>query len=510
MANKKIEYQIGFKTDKSGLTELQGLLDQIAVSAKVPGAEVDTSLQSAARTASKISSILDKTFNQNLGTLNVTKFNQELSKSNITAQQLKTSLTNAGESGIKAYAILGSSILSTNMKIKESSQMLDKMATTFANTVRYGISSSVFNTFSNSIQRAYDFSVKLNTSLNDIRIVTNKSAQDMDLFAEKANKAAKLLGSNTLDYANASLIYFQQGLSDAETEARAETTIKAANVTGQTGEEVSEQLTAVWNGYKVTAEETELYVDKLAAVAASTAADLEELSTGMSKVASAASTAGVDIDQLNGILATVVSVTREAPETIGSSFKTIFARLGDLKLGGEDDEGIGLGTVSGQLKQLGIDLLDQTGNMRDMGDVIEDVAAKWQTWTKAQKQAAAVAMAGKMQYSRLIALFENWDMYSDALETSQNAMGTLQEQQDIYMESTSAHLKTLKSTWEDLYDGLINNNEVNTGVDALTNAVQVMDNFVDSFGGGLNSLTAFGTIVANIFNKQIGTAISKL
>ena len=199
----------------------------------------------------------------------------------------------------------------------------------------------------------------------------------------------------------------QQGLSDEEAQARAETTLKAANVTGQTGEEVSEQLTAVWNGYKVTAEEAELYIDKVAKVAATSAADLEEMATGMSKVASAAHSAGVDIDQLNATLATVISVTREAPETIGSAFKTIYARLGDLSLGKTDEEGVGLGKVSGQLHNLGVEILDQEGNMRQMGDVVEDIAAKWQTWTQAQRQAAAVAMAGKMQYSRLIALFDN-------------------------------------------------------------------------------------------------------
>jgi len=37
-------------------------------------------------------------------------------------------------------------------------------------------------------------------------------------------------------------------------------------------------------------------------------------------------------------------------------------------------------------------------------------------------------------------------MYSSAFETSENAIGTLQEQQDIYMESTEAHLKELKAT----------------------------------------------------------------
>ena len=54
-------------------------------------------------------------------------------------------------------------------------------------------------------------------------------------------------------------------------------------------------------------------------------------------------------------------------------------------------------------------------------------------------------MAGKMQYSRLIALFDNWDMYTKYLNDSTNALGTLNEQQDIYMESTAAHLKGLQT-----------------------------------------------------------------
>jgi TP901 family phage tail tape measure protein len=120
----------------------------------------------------------------------------------------------------------------------------------------------------------------------------------MERFASSANKAAQNLGTGTTDYTDAALIYYQQGLDDAAVEARTEATIKAANVTGQTAEQVSEELTALWNGYKVTEDEIESYVDKLAAVAANSASDLEELATGISKVASAANSMGVDIDQL--------------------------------------------------------------------------------------------------------------------------------------------------------------------------------------------------------------------
>ena len=96
----------------------------------------------------------------------------------------------------------------------------------------------------------------------------------------------------------------------------------------------------------------------------------------MSKVASAANTMGVSEDQLVSQLATIESVTRQAPESIGTALKTIYARMGDLKLNGEDEYGVSLGNVSGKLHELGIEILDEQGNMRDMGVIMEETAAK--------------------------------------------------------------------------------------------------------------------------------------
>ena len=506
MANR-INFTIGYTVDKTGLQQLQNLFQTIAFQAQEPGNKMNAGLQQAGKTATQLDAILEKCFNQDLGTLNVTRFNQELKKANLTTTQIKADLAGAGATGAMAFNNLGSSILKTNIQLKQTSKLLDSMAVSMSNTVKWGITSSIFNTITGSISKSVTYAKQLDTSLNDIRIVTGKSKQEMAEFAVEANNAAKALSASTLDYTNASLIYAQQGLSDEEIKARAEVTVKAANVTGQTGEEVSEQLTAVWNGYKVTASETELYVDKLAAVAASTAANLEELSTGMSKVASAANSMGVDIDQLNAQLATIVSVTRQAPESVGTALKTIYARMSDLKVGETDEDGLDLGDVSGQMAQMGIQVLDETGNLREMGEVIEEVAEKWDRWSEAQKTAMAQVMAGKRQYNNLYALFESWDMYEDALETSRNALGTLQEQQDIYTESTAAKLKKLKATWEDLYGSLVNNDELNAGIDGLINLVQVFDNFIDSFGGGIKTIGAFGAIVSNIFNKQISNAI---
>lgn len=374
MAN--VNVKVGYTVDKTGLNELKKQLTDIrveAANAKLAG-RLTEDLEKASIAAGKLEDALDISWNSKLNQLNLSKFQDTIKKAGTTVDQLMTSLSKGPASANLAFENLTRNIVTTNLQLKTSSKLLDSFAITFKNTVRYGISSSIFNNLSNSIKKAYDYTKDLDTSLTDIRIVSDKTADDMERFAINANKAAKSLGRSTLDYTRASTIYYQQGLSDEEVKARTEVTLKAANVTGQASAEVSEQLTSIWNGYKVTADEAELYIDKVAAVAAATAADLEELSTGMSKVASAANLMGVDIDQLNAQLATIVSVTRQAPESVGVALKTIYARMSDIEAG--LDEETTLGNYTEKMAQYGINVLNANGQLRDMGEVIEEIGGK--------------------------------------------------------------------------------------------------------------------------------------
>ena len=519
MANGgRINYTIGFNVDKTGLTELRNQLMDLSKTTPTdlfnmnPGkfkdikSEAQSALYYIKQDLKKVQVAFDEAFDPTTGLMNLQKLNVSLN--NIGAKELSKSFSMLGQKGQDAFYQMTKSALTTNMQLKQTNTLLDKMGTTLMNTLKWTVSSGLINRIVGSFQQAYGYVQHLDSSLNDIRIVTKKSADEMDNFAVSANKAAQALGKTTTDYTEASLIYYQQGLSDEEVKARAETTLKVANVTGQATKAVSEELTAVWNGYKVNAEEAEVYVDKLAAVAATTASNLEELSTGMSKVASAAANMGVDIDQLNAMLSTVISVTRQAPETAGTAYKTIFARISDLKLGDTDEDGLKLGDVSSGLQKLGIEILDSKGELRDLGLVIEEVGNKWKTWTSAQQAAIAQLMAGKRQYNNLVALFSNWDMYEKSINTSKNATGELQKQQDIYMESTEAHLQQLKTEWEDLYDSIFDEKTINSLVDGITKVVNILSNFVDGIGGGNNMLLLLGSTALRVFDKQIGRGIA--
>ena len=514
MANQ-IKYQVSFDVHKQGLDQLKASLQQIQKLSPKDLMKINqTDLKTAQgifldikTQALNVEDALKKAFNPKLNTVNISEFNRILKDSDSSIDQIYSSFKQAGVSGENAFRNLSSQVLRTNIQLKENHTILDKIAKTFANTIKWNIASAVVNNMSRSIEQAWGYTKALDSSLNDIRIVTGKSAEEMGNFAVKANEAAQSLGKTTTDYTNAALIYAQQGLSDKEIEERARITLMTANVTGQSTSDVSEELTAVWNGYKVNAEEAEVYIDRLAAIAATTASDLEELSTGMSKVASAAAAMGVGEDQLAAQLSTIISVTRQAPESVGTALRTVYARISDIKAG-IDEDGVTLGNYSGKMAELGFNVLDATGNLRDMGEVMEDIGNRWQNLTREQQISLAQTMAGQRQYSNLIALFDNFEKYNEALNTAQNAAGTLQKQQDIYMESTAAHLQTLKAAVENIYDSFVDTDSINGIVDGLTIVANLFANFIDGIGGGINLLKSLGSVGLMVFSQQIAKGIN--
>lgn len=276
-------------------------------------------LEESYQTILKIQKALNSATNFSTGSFNTSAFLSDLQKMDVSTQNLIKTFSTVGVTGQQAFNQLAAALGSTEAKVSRMSTTVTKMFNTFQNTLRWGITASIFETASNSIGRAVDYVRDLDRSLNDIRIISGYSAEDMNKFADSANKAAQALGKTTTEYTNASLIYIQQGKTLQESNSLANLTLKTANVTGQATAEVSEQLTSLMNGYQISVDNMEASVDKLAKVAAVSASDLEELATAESKVASTANALGVSQDQLVSQLSTIISVTRQAPESVGNA-----------------------------------------------------------------------------------------------------------------------------------------------------------------------------------------------
>ena len=506
-----IEYNLRTTLDASGITQLQGQLSSINTQLDQMGKKELLSskeVYAAQRDIQQLSEALSSSLNPKTGLLDLSKFQQQLS--GLSLSQLEQSMSKVGATGQVAFGNMIGQIGRMDTSFKSISSFADKIFNTMGNTVRWGVTASIFQTIQNSLYRAVDYVKELDTSLNNIRIVTSASNEDMRNFALYANEAAQSIGSSTTAFTDAAQLYAQNGFNEEDYTRLAEITTKVANVTQQNTVDVSEQITALMEGYHMSIDQVEDSLGGMAVVAAASAADLEELATAEQKVASTANTLGVSHEQLTAQIGTIVSVTRQAPESVGNAMRTLYARLADLQMGETLEDGVDLGTFSGQLKKVGIDVLDAEGNLRNLGDVLEELQDVWGTLSNGQQIALGTTLAGKYQLNPFMALMENADMYQEQLEMMQTSEGALEEQQAIYMDSIQAKMQQLTTAGEGLVTHLFDPQNFSPALEALTALINLVTDLVDSLGGVGPILTSIGGIGMKVFSNQIGQSINNM
>ena len=495
---------------KKQLRDLKGQLDYLiqgkGLSSKSLG--LTQEIQNATNDTIKLKNALIEATNTSTGKLDLTKFSHSLREADLSIDQIKNSLLELGPSGAQTFTNLATSITQAEAPLVRMNSKIREIGTSLANTARWQLSSSILHGFMGAIQGAYGYAQDLNESLNNIRIVTNQSTEQMAKFAVQANKTAKQLSSTTTQYTDASLIYYQQGLDDEAVQKRAEITLKLANVTGQSAQTVSDQLTSVWNNFAEGSDNLEHYVDVMTKLGATTASSSDEIATGLEKFSAIANTVGLSYEYAASALATVTAETRQSADTVGTAFKTLFSRLEGLQLGETADDGTTLNKYSKALMAVGVNIKDQTGQLKDMDAILDELGTKWQTIDKNTQVALAQTVGGVRQYATLISLMDNWDKFQENLSTAYNADGALQEQANTYAESWDAALKRVKAAWEDIYMDLIDDefaiNLTDTFASVLTSVNEVIKNL-----GGLKGLlgTIFSLIVSK-FGPTIATSIN--
>ena len=508
---KQLNVELGIRANASqAKQEIQSLMTSLN-SISIKGLDsTDEKIKNASQAAKELAYHLNNAFDASTGKLDLSRFDASLKKSNSNVQTLANNLLQSGSAGQTAFLQLSRSISQANFPMVKLNGSLREMMTTLKNTARWQLSSSMLHGFMGAVQSAYGYAQDLNASLNDIRIVTGKSAAEMDVFAKKANAAAQALSASTLAYTKAALIYYQQGLSADAVEERTNVTIKMANVTKDSAEDVSSYMTAIWNNFDDGSKSLEYYADVMTKLGAATAASTSEIAEGLEKFASIGETVGLSYEYATATVATVVDKTRASADTIGTAFKTIFSRLQGLKLGETLDDGTTLNKYSSALQAVGVSIKDSNGELRDMDDILDDLGEKWATLHRDEKMALAQTVAGTRQYTQLISLMDNYDAFKLNVDLAENSEGELQNQADIYAESWDAAKNRVQASLEEIYDELLNDKFFIGLSNGLANLIHGVDNFIDAIGGVKGAVIGIGSLILSMFSDKIGPALATL
>lgn len=503
---KRLNYTIGVNADTS---KFEASLQEAVTSLQALGtkSQVVPTLQKASTAALDLAKNLQSAVNTNTGKLDLSVFNKKLEDSGQSLRSYYNQMVQLGPAGTEAFLKVASSITQAELPLRRTNTLMNELWVTMKNTMRWQLTSSVLHGFVGSLEQAYGYSKNLDRSLNEIRIVSEKSAEDMARFAEQANKAAKALSTTTTNYTDASLIYYQQGLTDQEVLDRTETTIKMANVAGTTAETASQQLTAIWNNFYDGSQSLEHYADVMVKLGAATASSSDEISEGIEKFAAVANTVGLSYEYAASALATVTAQTRESASIVGTAFRTLFSRIQGLNQGETLDDGTTLNKYSQALATVGVQIKDTNGELKGMDEILNDLGGKWDGLARDQKIALAETVAGVRQWTQLIALMDNWDFFKENLAMAQDADGALEQQAEIYAESWEAARDRTKAAAEDIYDSLINPDFYIKVDDLITPLLSGTADVIDAMGGMNGVLAASVLLINKVYGDKIAESL---
>jgi TP901 family phage tail tape measure protein len=364
-----------------------------------------------------------------------------LIKQGATYEEIERSVKNLN------YKQQAKEIQDTTRENKEFNKSLNKKKKgLFANITAATIYYAALRAVRQIIRQVVRTVTDLDKSFTEIAMVTKMNRKESWQLVGSYQTLAKEVGTTTDQIAKLGVYFARQGRSAAEAFELTRVAALAAKVASIDAADSADYLTSAINGFGLATTEAMAISDKFAALGASSASSYQEMAVALSKVAPSAKVAGVNIDQMLGFLAKGIETTREAPENIGTAFKTVFARMTQLRDFGKTlEEGVAVNTVEEALATAGVALRDNQGNFRQMGDVLTELGYKFEGLSRNQQAYIATALAGTRQQSRLLAVLQNFDRTMELVDVSMESAGATLAQHAEYaggMEAANARLQT--------------------------------------------------------------------
>ena len=356
----------------------------------------------------------------------------------------------------------------------------------------------VVRAFKDMTSAAFNFYRSLDSALNEIYVVSDLSIESVNDLTGSFINMAENTGMSIDDVTRAAVLFYQQGLNTDEVMEMTEVTSQFAKVAGIDATDAADKLTAAVNGYCLSAENASIVADKFNKVAAASAADINELSTAFSKAAAQANQAGVGMDNYLAYIATMVEATREAPENIGTSLKTIFSRMQQIKEAGSSEDGVTtINNVEKALRSVGIPLRDANNQLRNLEDVFADLGPKWQSLDRNTQAYLGTIIAGTRQQSRFITLMQNWDRVLDLSAQSENSAGQQALMHAKAMESIESKMQQMNVALQEFVSNLADSDLFKGIISGLTTMIRWFNN-------GSKPILLVSTAI-QIFTKRLDT-----
>lgn len=235
--------------------------------------------------------------------------------------------------------------------------------------------------------------------------------------------------------------------------------------------------------------------DSLNEVANQFAVGTGDLATGLKVVASSSAGMGNSLEETIGLLVSITEQTKNASKS-ARSVNAIMSNLAQVL-----DEGSSNGKkITEIFEDLGLQMYDTNGQLKSGFDLLKELNSKWNTLDGNTQKYIATTIAGTTQLNGFLALMNNFGHAVDATDTALNSQGSAIQENDRYMESISAKLAQLNSTFQDFANNVIGSDLVKVLLDIANGLLKIANTPLGQVVTQITLLSAIGWGATSLVN----------
>jgi TP901 family phage tail tape measure protein len=395
----------------------------------------------------------------------------ELKKLNQTTEEVSNRLKGLGKAQ-------GETKTATDKSIMSLSDFTKAMRRAVIVAPVWYVMRSAMMAFFGALQEGMTYMIEWEYQMAQIRVVSNSSLSEIQALSTGLMELAKNLGVSYKDLGEGAKLWAQQGRAIGEIVPLMESTIKLSMLSGRSITESVEDLTAVMKAFGIEASNTMKIVDTLENVELKHAITVQTLSGALRNSASIAEQMGISFEKLTGIITATHVVTRSSGEKVGNAWKTIFSRMAT-----SGTEAISkMADIPVFLDEAGKESKNQTLNFRNLGDILTELALKWDTLTKAEQNNLADKIAGKRQINEFLAFMGN---YKESLKAEADALfsvGKANQAVSILQGTLKIRTEALKNSWVSFVGTVANTDVYKDAVSGFSIMLDYFSNRIDKAG----------------------------
>lgn len=364
-----------------------------------------------------------------------------------------------------------------NLQLKEigvnAKQVDSSMATALKGMAMWSVAATAFYAPIRAIQSMTSEILELDKQMTNIKRVMDQPSYEYEKMFQRTMEMSNQLGVSVKDSLKVLEGFVKQGYKGADLDDLTYTTELLQTLSDLTPEQSVAALTSAMANYNMTAKESIDIGNKLNEIDNNYSITTLDLATALRKNASASQAFGVSLDENLGNITAITTATKESGAIVGNSLKTIYSRITT------NDSAINA------LSEIGISIKDIEGNVRPVKSILDELAGRWTNLSAAQQQNTAIGVAGQYQLSRFLGLMSQYETSLKVAETAQKSNGSLQRENEKYLQSYEAKLNKLSNAWTEFslaVGSAFLDGGLTAGIQAITDLAKVASVVVDKLG----------------------------